>query len=85
MTERGAGSTGEDGREPVALSAELAVAEGVDAGVESDESSGGHSGLDHRGSEAIDRQLPASHHAVLALSQHPESNSGRLRSYIDHG
>lgn len=85
VTQRGSGSDGEDGREPIALRTKLAVAEGVDAGVETHKVCGRDAGLDHRGTEADRRELPTGDHTVLALREGRQGNSGRLGSYIDHG
>ena len=47
VAQHGAGSAGEDGRQPVALAAELAVADRVDACVERHERPNRQAGLQH--------------------------------------
>jgi hypothetical protein len=85
VAERSAGAAGDDGRQPVSLDAELAVAEGVDAGVETDELPGLDPHLDHRGSQSDRRELPAGDHPVLALRKARERDSGHLCVYGRHG
>ena len=83
MAQHRPGPRRQDRGEPESLAAELAVADGIDATVERDQTPGTHSVPHRRAGEPSRHQLPPSNHAVLGSR---EGADGPIkRTWVDEG